>query len=189
MAKIENPTDAAEPVRVLSDAETTAEFSGWGPPSGARRPVFGDATLARLLAGLHPPPQIRYVPRNADAFAVFAVPTTAALGSLAREIGRDRNGDPIHLILTESPPCQSFSTGGRLVDRAGLEALPGWIRIERDLALQEMQLPPVVTLPKPDRPTGRGRTSIPDTGERKAQLARRTERLRRRQSARVNTGR
>ena len=91
----------------------------------------------------------------------------------------------IAALLTVSPPCQAFSTPAD-------DARPAWGRMSemilrdatvrfRENALRDFTDVPLaafVDLPEEERPTGRGRTTIPNRSERQAELAARTERLR-----------
>lgn len=99
--------------------------------------------------------------------------------------------DEIAALLTVSPPCQAFSTPadadrppwGRMSDMILREATVRFREhAHRDFA--DLHFPTFVDLPEDERPTGRGRTTIPKRSERQAELAARTERLRARQDKR-----
>lgn len=94
---------------------------------------------------------------------------------------------PDLVILTISPPIRHHSLRDVLRERNGLPSIADLVslRYADPFMLDEPGLCDCVALPPRERPTGKGRTAIPDTGSRRAELAARADRLRRKTERRA----
>lgn len=86
------------------------------------------------------------------------------------------------VILPLSPPCQNYSRAGLSRATIGLPAIEDLValRFAETFDLSEPSVPEIVPLPPREKPRGTGRTSIPKAEDRRAELAARAERLRKR---------
>lgn len=193
-------TDTPAPRETAKPGETTPDAHGPLRDLGSVYPMLDD-----LMMPLLPPSDIgiddayrlfaTWGPGKSSPIVLALVDTEATMRDvLAAEMRHRGNLVPIltrpfheeiATLLTVSPPCQAFATPADY-------ARPAWGRMSemilrdatarfREHALRDFTDVPLaafVDLPEEERPTGRGRTTIPNRSERQAELAARTERLR-----------